>query len=79
MSFSISNILENICIAQVILENMKTTQDALSGTGDNVYSFTLMFRPPGLHGSIIGLYKESKVFVMAEGDLAIERLWWNRF
>ena len=45
---SISQILENICIAQDILENMNTTQDALSGTGYNVYSFALMFRPPGL-------------------------------
>ena len=33
LSFSISHILENICIAQDILENMNTTQDALSGTG----------------------------------------------
>ena len=48
LSFSISHILENVCIAQDILENMNTTQDALSGTGYNVYSFALMFRPPGL-------------------------------
>ena len=48
LSFSISHILENICIAQDILENMNTTQDALSGTGYNVYSFALMFRPPRL-------------------------------
>ena len=41
--------MENIGIAQDILENMNTTQDALSGTGYNVYSFALMFRPPGLH------------------------------
>ena len=29
----------NICIAQDILENMNTAQDALSGTGYNVYIF----------------------------------------
>ena len=34
---------------------MNTTQDALSGTGYNVYSFALMFRPPGLHYCIIRL------------------------
>ena len=33
LSFSISHILENICIANDILENMNTTQDALSGAG----------------------------------------------
>ena len=27
---------------------MNTTQDALSGTGYNVYSFAVMLRPPGL-------------------------------
>ena len=48
LSFSISHILENVCIAQDILENMNTTQDALSGTGYNAYSIALMFRPPGL-------------------------------
>ena len=48
LTFSISHILENKCIAQDILENINTTQDALSGTGYNVYSFVLMFRPPGL-------------------------------
>ena len=48
LSLSISHILENICIAQNILENMNTTQDALSGTRYNAYSFALMFRPPGL-------------------------------
>ena len=48
LSFSISHILENICIPQNILENMNTTQDVLSGTGYNVYSFALMFGPPGL-------------------------------
>ena len=53
MRFSISHILENICIAQDILENMNTTQDALSGTGHNVYSFALMFRLPGLHSIAI--------------------------
>ena len=37
LSFSISHILENICIALDILQNMNTTQDALSGTEYNVY------------------------------------------
>ena len=52
LSFLISHILENIRIAQDILENMNTTQDALSGTGHNIYSFALMFRPPGLQEMI---------------------------
>ena len=48
LSFSISYILENICIAQDILGNMNTTQNALRGTGYNVYSFAWMFRPSGV-------------------------------
>ena len=32
-----------------MVENMNTTQDALSGTVYNVYSFAVMLRPPGLY------------------------------
>ena len=38
----------NICIAEDILVDRNTTQDALGGTESNVYSFASMFRPPGL-------------------------------
>ena len=48
LSFLINHILEDTHIAQDTLENMNTTQGALSGTGYNVTSFALMFRLSGL-------------------------------
>ena len=40
-------------IVQDILENMNTTQDALSGKWYNVYSFALMIKLPGLQNGFI--------------------------
>ena len=68
------HILENICIAQDILENMNTIQDALSGMSYNVYSFALMFRLPGLQLLMPMYISPSSLVVLILYQLSIQGL-----
>ena len=52
---------------------MNTTQDALSGTGYNVYSFALMFRPTGLQKYIYLYYNHINEVEIASGKMVIHQ------